>query len=187
MDEKIRAKFAHYFENFQAKIKAQNDELFALEWRNKNGSGQYMINYVLDKNTGTFYISGDLGQAVACWYNGLTPRGMVRLMNDPHYFIGKMNTSNRTYTYNGKDVEADLLELCGDYDTVLKILSAYEDCIIGTTFKPSYELKKAVRELSLDEAILDGIAGRRIDACVFLWQLGYALAMEQLEEEEAVA
>lgn len=187
MIEKIRNEYSNRFNNFKANVLVNTDAYFALDWQNENGSKEYMISYVLDKRSGTLTISGDLGCAVLCWYNGMDEKKVASLISDTNYFISKMRASNRTYTFKSSDIKADLDELLGQ-NTPLEVQLAYEKCVCDTYFKASTELERLVKELDLPEQVATGYpypCGKRVDPCAYLWQLGYELAMEQLEEEAA--
>ncbi|WP_418576668.1 hypothetical protein [Phascolarctobacterium succinatutens] len=61
-------RLAESFKNHKAKIVHDDDKMFVMEWRNKNGISSYAVKYIVDKVYGTLFVEGDLGFAIACWY-----------------------------------------------------------------------------------------------------------------------
>ena len=50
-----------------------DEKILIIDWKNKDGSGEYAIRYTLDMEKGNFIITGDVGYCIASWYNHLTP------------------------------------------------------------------------------------------------------------------
>lgn len=61
MNEAIRKNCQERFANHKATLIQDTDRYLAIDWRKGNGSGDYYVNYILDKKRGNIIISGDLG------------------------------------------------------------------------------------------------------------------------------
>lgn len=57
------------FSSHKAELIQDTERYFAVDWRKEDGSGDYYVNYILDKKRGSLIISGDLGDCIATWYN----------------------------------------------------------------------------------------------------------------------
>lgn len=57
------------FKDHKATVVQSDDKFFILDWRHISGTGDYYVRYILDIKRGVFFISGDLGDCIACWYN----------------------------------------------------------------------------------------------------------------------
>lgn len=66
------------FKDFQAKKLVDDKNFLVIDWKNKNGSGEYSIRYTLDIEKGNFIVTGDVGYCIASWYNHLTPDNLFQ-------------------------------------------------------------------------------------------------------------
>lgn len=82
------------FKDHKATIIINNEDVFIMEWRNKNGSSNYYIKYVLDKKLGVFMVYGDLGESIAYWYSPLEVTDITSYMYDIWYYKGKIKTGD---------------------------------------------------------------------------------------------
>lgn len=68
----------------------QNTERYTIiDWRQENGSGEYYVNYIIDKKRGSLIISGDLGDCIATWYSRNGVHDIARYISNVGYFISK--------------------------------------------------------------------------------------------------
>lgn len=79
------------FKDFQAKKLVDDKNFLVIDWKNKNGSGEYSIRYTLDIEKGNFIVTGDVGYCIASWYNHLTPDNLCKFLNNIGYFKEKIN------------------------------------------------------------------------------------------------
>ncbi len=52
------------FSTHKATLIQDTERYFAVDWRSESGSGDYYVNYILDKKRGSLIISGDLGDCI---------------------------------------------------------------------------------------------------------------------------
>lgn len=79
-----------------------DEKILIIDWKNKDGSGEYAIRYTLDMEKGNFIITGDVGYCIASWYNHLTPDNLCKFLNNIGYFKEKINCWTESYTYRYK-------------------------------------------------------------------------------------
>lgn len=169
-----------------------DEKILIIDWKNKDGSGEYAIRYTLDMEKGNFIITGDV-YCIASWYNHLTPDNLCKFLNNIGYFKEKINCWTESYTYRYKDIKDDLF--------VLK-----DDLLNDTDFSEE-EIDEDIEEiLSMAEYIEKGMAsypdlidiytkyysdwwdsgfstlGRRISDRIYLWAAGFQMAWKQLSE-----
>ena len=59
-----------------------DEKILIIDWKNKDGSGEYSIRYTLDIEKGNFIVTGDVGYCIASWYNHLTPDNLCKFLNN---------------------------------------------------------------------------------------------------------
>lgn len=179
------------FVDFEATIIMDTPEFFILDWKNKNGSNDYAMRYIIDKRKGVFTVYGDLGSCVAKWYSSLQPAKLALYMYDINYFIEKITTGNierhsdrlalqqlndqketMLEDYDESDFE-NIAEIEADYDEMIESYDG-EYSVCNDSFE---ELYYKYNEPS-DSSPLE--LGKHISPRVFLWAAGYTLACEQL-------
>lgn len=172
------------FKDHKATIIINNEDVFIMEWRNKNGSSNYYIKYVLDKKLGVFMVYGDLGESIAYWYSPLEVTDITSYMYDIWYYKGKIKTGD-VYTRYYDDIEYDLKEYLkecfGKEKLNEKEKKEYEaiDEYIEYGEYDEYSLHEQLVDY-IEEEILGDI-GLRLNQRVYLWAAGFLLACEQLE------
>ena len=190
---------AEKFSTHKATIITENDRYFILDWRRGDDSGDWYINFIVDKKRGAFMVSGDLGDSIAVWYNPTTPEKIRSYIKDIGYYTKKIQCASDLYNYDDDNIIADIkehidddsvsdwLETNGDYDDVYEfweeIGDMVSDCVYNheTVFVPSDELRNIMNDIIPDywwEWLYD--CGRRIDGRVYIWTIGFRMAMEQL-------
>lgn len=97
------------FANHKAKIITDN-VVSIIDWRNQNGSSEYFIRYIIDKQLGSFIVQGDCGAGIATWYSNKTMKEMLSLTSDAQYFASKIKCSTDKYQYKENDILADIKE-----------------------------------------------------------------------------
>jgi len=58
-----------HFKDHAATLVQDTDRFTIIDWRNRNGSSNYSITFIVDKKRGSLIVSGDLGDSIAVWYN----------------------------------------------------------------------------------------------------------------------
>lgn len=189
---------AKNFSTHKAAIITENDRYFILDWRREDGSGDWYINFIVDKKRGAFIVSGDLGDSIAVWYNPVTPEKLRDyIFNDVGYYIGKIQCASDLYVYDEDDIIADLKEQI-DNDAENSYLETHDefedssdlwenikdhicDSLYGRDqFIPSDGLREIIEEFDPDywEWLHD--CGKRIDGRVYIWAIAFRMAMQQL-------
>lgn len=182
------------FKDHKATVVLEDDNFLIVDWRNKNGSGNYAVRYILDIQKGNFIVTGDLGDSIACWYNKVTPENLKSYIKDIGYYLGKMHhgATSDDYSYNDDDALEDLESikkdvLSWDYDvaevekdfTRLQELMRYLD--IPSELYGESEVREIV-EKYFDNWWDSGFEslGKRIAYRVYLWSMGFQMVCEQL-------
>ncbi|WP_303820940.1 hypothetical protein [Ruminococcus flavefaciens] len=187
------------FKTHKAKMLHEDDRYFILDWRRADGSVTYYVNYIVDKERGALIVSGDLGESIAVWYNSVTPEKLSSWISDIGYYIGKIKCSSDLYTYDSDDVIEDMKQYISDedlsayaesnyrYDSADDVLETMkeeiEPSVTMTSFIPSKELSEILVDMDENYWEWIGSCGRRIDLRVYLWAVGFQMAIEQLKEE----
>ncbi len=187
--EKLRQRF----DTHQATLIQDTERFLIIDWRRSDGSGDYYVNYIVDKKRGGLIVSGDLGDCIAMWYNPITPDKLKRyIYNDIGYYLSKFQASSDTYYYDDEDVINEIKEKIGesvndyyeDADELENFWSAVEDEVYGcyTTdeFAPSQSLIELIEKF--DEEYYEWLhtCGQKIHPRCYLWATGFYMACEQL-------
>lgn len=209
MDKKWRAWardiFSCYGQEFAATLVYEDDYLFVMDWKDKNGSGNLATRYIVDKKKGDLIIKGDAGCCIASWYNPVSVESLVHYINDTGYFIGKFQCSTNRYTYEWQDVEEDLEDEKQEY---LKML--HDGDIGRITEKELKEDFERMEDILTDfplsenctypEELTDLMSkydpdwwegsfsrlGQRISKRIYLWTYGYQEGVERIRGKEFV-
>lgn len=184
------------FATHKATLIQDTDRYLAIDWRKGNGSGDYYVNYILDKKRGSLIISGDLGDCIATWYNRIDVAHVKSFVNDVPYFMGKFQCASDDYTYYEEDVMTDIQNQLEDFGVVefvndewtggiFDFWQTVEDEVSESTsglgkFLPTDELIKIISELDCDYSQWLYSCGQRIHPRVYLWAVGFQMACEQL-------
>lgn len=178
------------FKNHKATIVLRCGEFFIVDWRDKNGSGDYAVRYILDIKKGNFIVTGDLGDCVASWFNEVSPKNLKTYINDISYYMSKFQCTSDDYSREWKDVKEDLeavkqdileegyyaKEVEEDFEKMENLLSELDE-----NYGYSEDL------ITLFEKYCDpwyesgfGDLGKRVDQRIVLWAVGFQMACEQL-------
>lgn len=201
-DEQINEMCDSGFASHKATLIQNTDRYLIIDWRRADGSGNYYVNYIVDKKRGSLIVSGDLGDSIATWYNEIDPaKFKLWIKNDIDYYISKMQCASNLYDYESENVIADIKDHLKDCD-IFDVLDAYnqffpgypdtpekmwesfaddiEGCIRDNKFIPSVVLEEFCSEFDAYywEWLYD--CGKRINLRVYLWVDGFYKACEQL-------
>lgn len=199
---KIKEMCEECFATHKAKFVQNTDRFLIIDWRRADGSGNYYVNYIFDKERGTLVVSGDLGDSIATWFNRLDPSEVKKwIKNDIEYYIKKIQCSSDLYYYDTSKIVSDIKQNLSYYD-IEDVISAYNkhgsyfvdteeelweyvedelsDCIYGSEFVPTENIKNFCAELDSDywEWLYD--CGKCIHTRVYLWADGFYRACNQL-------
>lgn len=170
----------------------QNTERYTIiDWRQENGSGEYYVNYIIDKKRGSLIISGDLGDCIATWYNRNSVHNIAKYVNSVGYFISKFQCASNSYDYDEDDILEDIKEelkgsdvehteeFDNDWDD---FTSDFGDDVYSDGFHPSRDRIEFLEDY-LGSDWWEGASswGQRINIRVFLWVAGLNMAVEQLD------
>lgn len=89
IEEEILNECKKRFAAHKATLIQDTDRYMIIDWRKENGSGEYYVNYILDKKRGSLIISGDLGDCIATWYNPVKPNELRNYIKSIDYFMSK--------------------------------------------------------------------------------------------------
>lgn len=102
-------------EGFKATKVLDDGKFFIVDWRNSDGNGNLSARFYLDIENGTFIVTGDSGESVACWFNRVTPKQLKGYLGNVSYYIKKLQCTSDKYTYEYKDICEDLDVLQKEY------------------------------------------------------------------------
>ena len=184
------------FESHIAKLILDNDDYFILDWRKENGSGDFYINYILDRKNGIFHITGDLGACFANLRRNASPEQVLDSMKNLDAFVKSFECSTDSYTITEEAIEKGLEEI--------KQELLLTDCFWETELVEDFERLKGYFLESLCEPAVDfmipgfiklmekysddwfetfGEVGKTVHPRVEAWVKGYELALKQLENK----
>lgn len=184
------------FATHKATLIQDTDRYLAIDWRKGNGSGDYYVNYILDKKRGSLIISGDLGDCIATWYNKVSAKNMKSYIGSIDYFISKFQCASDDFTYDEDDIVADIrktitereydISYCCERNCVSESElweeiehEVYESIQCGK-FVPTERLLEIIGWIDGDYFEWIGYCGKRISPRVYYWAVGFQMACEQL-------
>lgn len=186
---------AKQFATHKAKLIQDTDRYFIADWRKANGSGEYSVNFIIDKNRGSIIISGNLGHCIATWYERLTPAKLCSyIRHDAIYFINKFKTSSAKYTYYEDAILDDIKKHFTEYSKDLDVSDDYEneddfwelvlDEIYNSCYNDSFRPTERLIELigTYDSNWRDWLChcGKRVAEEVYLWIYSLDSVLRQL-------
>lgn len=199
MNEEIRKQYQDRFATHKATLIQDTDRYLAIDWRKSNGSGDYYVNYILDKKRGSLIISGDLGDCIATWYNKLCIENAKEYINNMGYFVKKIQCASDKYTYDYENVISDIHKELEDVDFDISDVYSIERGIfdmndfwrvveeeVGKStdrmglFLPTDKLIQTIENVCCDYWEWLYICGERIHPRVYLWAIGFQMACDQL-------
>ncbi len=201
ISKEIRENCKEHFSTHKATLIQDTERYFAVDWRKENGSGDYYVNYILDKKRGNLIISGDLGDCIATWYNPTTPEKIRSyICNNPGYFLSKVQCTTNDYTHYEEDVLEDIKNEMNDFDVKDYVDSnlfiddevefwnkikdeVSESCSRYNDFRPTKELEEIICDFDSDYYAWLYSCGERIAMRVYLWIIGFDMALEQLGKD----
>ena len=195
--ERYKRICADRFSTHKATIITENDRYFILDWRREDGDGDWYINFIVDKKRGAFIVSGDLGDSIAVWYNPVTPEELRGYVFNVDYYIKKIECASDLYVYDEDDIIADLkdhididaedayLETHNEYGNSSELWGDITEYIRDSLFDrdqfiPSDDLITIIKDFDPDYCEWLHNCGKCIDGRVYIWTIGFHMAMEQL-------
>lgn len=203
--EKIKEYCDNAFSTHKATLVQNTDRYLIIDWRREDGSSNYYVNYIVDKQRGSFIVSGDLGDSIATWYNKINPSDIKNwIKNDIGYYVSKMQCTSDKYVCDDEEIIADIkdnLEL-EDIDELIDAFNEHFndfvddgdenelweqlkhevcECIYGSKFIPSKSLEEFISTFDDDYWAWLYDCGKRIHMRVHLWANGFYNACKQLK------
>lgn len=177
----------------KATLVQNTDRYTVIDWRKADGSGDYYVNYIIDKKRGSLIISGDLGGCIATWYNPNSVHNITKYIRSVYYFIEKFQCSSDRFNYDDDAiiaaVEEELKDSGVDFDDD-DFKDAWEgfkdetpDYVNAHGFFPNGEVAEFLDKY-LGDDWWEGSSswGRTVDPRVYLWVAGLNMAVDQLDE-----
>ena len=200
-EERIRELSRRSFSEHKATVRVDTTDLTVIEWRNKNGSSNYYVQYIIDKKNGDIYISGDLGSCVSSWYGRMLLEEAVSRTQNIGYWMSKFQATSDDYEYKYGDIMDDLEEIKVDYienksdygledmpdeeieedfEEILNILT--EQWIGGQIFpQDAIDIIEKYNTEWWEDNTWTSL-GERISPRVYLWSEGLKMAYEQYKD-----
>lgn len=188
-----------HFKNHVAKLVINSEDFTVIDWRNKDGRSDCYINFVVDKRRGSLHVDGDLGSSIATWYNRLEVSKIKAFIRDVGYYIGKFQCTSDRYCYDREDCFSDFEEYAGieNIEDYIEKSDEYEDfeefksdvieeidnSMRGKDFIPTDRLYEIASEIDADAFEWIFSIGQSIDGRVYLWAIGFNMAVEELERK----
>jgi hypothetical protein len=177
----------------KATLVQNTDRYTVIDWRKADGSGNYYVNYIIDKKRGSLIISGDLGDCIATWYNPNSVHNITEYTRDIYYFIGKFQCSSDRFNWDEDDIIDDIEEELKDSgvdfddDDFKDDWEEFQDeapnYVNAHGFFPNGEVAEFLDKY-LGDDWWEGSSswGRTVDPRVYLWVAGLNMAVDQLTE-----
>ena len=198
----IKEKCRESFNTHKATLIQDTDRYLIIDWRRADGSSNYYVNYIVDKQRGSLIVSGDLGDSIATWYNRVEPAKLKNwIYNDIGYYISKLQCASDKYVYDTDDIMSDIKAHFADYDIDPAdyidfggIYNDFEDeeefwefieeevaeSTQHRSFLPTEKLTDVIGEIDADYFEWLYRCGEKIHLRVYLWAVGFYMACEQL-------
>ena len=190
MYEEVRQRARTIFRNHEARVDTMSSDLVIMDWKNKSGSGEYAIRYIIDLQKGNFIVTGDCGYSIAHWNGPVSMKKLhMYLLADVGYYLGKVRAATTEYAYPELAVYEDLEkikqhyladvpngDLERDFCEMYRILSQMDD----RNYFPERltDLFSKYDEDWMNSDFVD--VGKRIADCVFFWIEGFDMAYKQV-------
>lgn len=174
------------FSTHQATLIQNTDRFLIIDWKRADGSGDYYVNYIVDKKRGSLIVSGDLGDSIATWFNPIKISNLKDYVLDIEYYMSKFQCSTDKYSYCPEDILADIKEHITSFDLTIEdeffenVESEIFESICNKDFIPSPDLIDLVKKIDCDYYEWLYTCGRKIHIRVYLWAVGFNMACEQL-------
>lgn len=93
-DNKYVERAMEKFANHKAQVVLNNERLFMIDWKSKDGGTEYEMRYALDKEHGVFTLYGDFGEAIAYFSHRVEVEDLLSYlyMCSYDYFVEKIVT-----------------------------------------------------------------------------------------------
>lgn len=117
------------FANHKAQVVLNNEQLFMIDWKSKDGGTEYEMHYILDKERGVFTLYGDFGEAIAYFSHRVEVEDLLSYlyMCSYDYFVEKIVTRSPydfDYVLGNQEIEKRVPKV---YLWVLCFFMACED------------------------------------------------------------
>lgn len=98
------------FANHKAQVVLNNERLFMIDWKSKDGGTEYEMHYTLDKEHGVFTLYGDFGEGIVYFSHRVEVEDLLSYlyMCSYDYFVEKIVTRSPydfDYTLGTQEIE----------------------------------------------------------------------------------
>lgn len=192
-----------HFIDHSATLIQDTDRFTIIDWRNRNGSSDYYVNFIVDKKRGSLIVSGDLGESIATWHNPIKVNDLKNyIFKDIPYYMSKFQCSSDGLVYEESDVVESLLEAlfgaddddyaeniesyiaASDFDSFddfkEEIVDEVQKSIHNRDFHPTDRLYELATDVYPDAWEHFNGCGAKIDGRVYLWAIAFNMACNQL-------
>ena len=178
------------FKDFKAEL-TQLEGISILNWKNKNGDGEYFVRFIFDEEQERMFVSGDLGHAVFHFTEKATLFSISKY-SSLSYFMEKMVCSTNKWEYDRTSAMEELRKICkkenedyddGDIDVdelIDDIMHEYDQYGDGM-FRPSDSVTDRISQIDPDywEWLYD--IGAFPHTRIILWWQSLKMAAKQIE------
>lgn len=191
-----------HFIDHSATLIQDTDRFTIIDWRNRNGSSEYSITFIVDKKRGSLIVSGDLGDSIAVWYNPVEISDLKKYIykNIP-YYMSKFQCTSDGLVYEESDVVECLIDglfgtdddrndnidayiSASEFDSfddfVEEITDEVQKSIHNRDFHPTERLYDLATDVYPDAWELFNECGGKIDGRIYLWAIAFNMACDQL-------
>ena len=182
---------AREFENFEADINEYGD-LTVIDWRNKNGSGNWAVRYILDGCR--LIISGDIGNAMFRRPEPYTLKYCSEMLSEPGYNARKCVAKDEggIYSWDRAYAKDDLDRLFSDFtveegfsrETIVEVEDIKAE-LLASCYHNGIHIEPAIAErlseLDLDWEFTDAIqtCGMQYSLHYIAWLVGLKMICDQ--------
>lgn len=180
------------FSDFEANL-TQHDGISVLDWRNRNGSGDYYMRVIFDEDKERMFISGDLGNAVFQFTEKATLFRIARYSSFS-YFMEKLSCSTNRWEYDRQSAREELEERLKSEDMTESELEEADELIgdimdnydqYGNGTHLTEDLTDRISDIDPDYWEWVYSLGERPHPRVIIWWKALKLAARQIEERSA--
>lgn len=212
-EEREKVEAFNYFKKmgFQAKLIENNSEVCILDWRAKR-TFNLSERFIVDKRNGDLIITGDSGCATASWFHEVTVSDIYSYVDSIYYFIEKLQCIEKGCLYylspttilealeglreefeeaieenNGglcDAVNSKYNDIDHDIDELREFVLEHIDYSCSRILWDDDHIEIVERYLGPDihEWIYD--FGRELSNRIYLWSVGFQMAVDQLKETD---
>lgn len=185
--------YQYIFRDFEATLLPwSTPQCVGIDWKNRNGSKEHAVRFIIDAEAGNLIVSGDYGSCIARWDTNLTPAKVYTFFNDVGYFVGKIKCSTDLWDFQDDAVMEDLDELANN-----SMLHPEEKDKLIAHLKYWFENHEFTMESVYPDYILSELTelcpnwryripklGQRVSERINIWRRAYRKSYEELSKRK---